>query len=291
MITDCHVHVASPFTGFWRPLRYGKTEDQGEVRQALPPSFEPVASPPEILLGYMDQAGVDRAVMVQHHLYGDQNGTVIDAVQRWPDRLVGFAYLGAMDQPDAADTLERLVEAGLAGLKIELGMTRRLRADFRFDGEREWRIWERLDALRRPLIVDLNAGTPQDTAALRQVIAEFAHLRLSICHLGGAPRPGWEEVALLARDPRVYVDIASLQSAYGPDQEYPFLQSQRLVRWAVDNLGAGKVMWGTDYPGALNWATYRQLLDVLRRHCEFLSREQKQEILGGAVERFLCGEG
>jgi predicted TIM-barrel fold metal-dependent hydrolase len=289
MIIDCHVHVASKLTGFWKPLRYGKTEDRGEVRQALPPAFDPPASPPEILLGYMDQAGVDCAVMVQHHLYGDQNATVIDALKRWPDRFVGFAYLGGVGQPDAPDQLERLIDAGLAGLKIELEMTRRLRADFCFDGEREWRVWERLEKLQRPLILDLNAAKPEDTVALRKVIATFPHMRVAICHLGGAPRPGWEERALLAKNPHVWVDIASLQSAYGPDQEYPFPQSQELIRWAVDNLGAQKMMWGTDYPGVLNWGTYRQMVDVVRRHCEFLTPEQKQELLSGAAQRFLKG--
>jgi predicted TIM-barrel fold metal-dependent hydrolase len=289
MIIDCHVHVAPAFTGFWQPLRYGKTLDRGEVRQSLPPSFDPVASPPEILLGYMDQAGVDRAVMVQHHLYGDQNAAVLEAARRWPDRLVGFAYLGALDQPDAPDRLARLLDAGLTGLKVELETTRRLRAGFRFDGEGEWRIWERLEQLRRPLILDVNAATPEDLLALRRLVAEFRHLRLAICHLGGASYAGWQERALLAREPQVWVDLASLQAATDPDEEYPFPEAQGLVRWAVDNLGASKTMWGTDYPGVLNWGTYRQMFDVVRRHCAFLSAEQKQELLGGAAERFLRG--
>jgi predicted TIM-barrel fold metal-dependent hydrolase len=287
MIIDCHVHIARQFTGFWKPLRYGKTEEDGVVRQTLPPSFDPVASPPEILLGYMDLAEVDKAVMVQHHLYGDQNRVVLDTLKRWPDRFVGFAYLGAMDQPDAPDQLERLIEGGMAGLKIELGVTRRQRADFRFDGEREGRVWERLNQLHRPVILDLNEATPADTLALRQVIAAYPQMPIAICHLGGVPSPGWEERALLAKEPNVYVDVVSLPAMLDPDEDYPFPQAQQAVRWAVDNLGAGKVMWGTDYPGLLNWGTYPQLLDWVRRHCEFLTAAQRQELLSGTVQRFL----
>jgi predicted TIM-barrel fold metal-dependent hydrolase len=287
MIIDSHVHIARQFTGFWKPLHYGQTEDEGTVHQALAPAFEPVASPPEILLGYMDQAGVDKAVMVQHHLYGDQNATVLDTLKRWPDRFFGFAYLGAMDRLDAADQLERLLERGMTGLKVELATTRRLRADFRFDGEREWRLWERLDQLRRPLIVDVNGCTEQDTTAVARMATELEHLRMVICHLGGAPGPRWQANALVARNPRVYVDIASLQNNFGSEHEYPFPLTQDLVHWALDNLGSDKILWGTDYPGALNWGTYRQLVDMVRRHCDFLSAAQKAQVLGGNAQRFL----
>lgn len=287
MIVDCHAHVANQLTGFWRPLRHGRIADRGRVRQIFPPSFDPPASPPEVLLGYMDQAGVDRTFLVQHHLYGDQNATVLDAVRRWPDRFVGFAYLGALDQPDAPDQIERLIEAGMAGLKVEVASTRRLRESFRFDGEREWRVWERLNALRRPLVLDVNDAIAEDVPAVRRLIEELEHVHTLICHLGGRHREGWEERALLGKHPRAWVDLAALPLAFGPDEEYPYPRAQKLVRWAVDTFGAGKVVWGTDYPVLLNAGTYRQLLDFVRRHCEFLSPEQKEEVLGGAALRFL----
>jgi hypothetical protein len=287
MIIDCHVHVARVFTGFWKPRRYGIVDDDGHIRQQLPPSFDPTASPPEILLGYMDQAGVDRAVMVQHHLYGDQNAVVLDTLKRWPDRFYGFAYLGSLDQPDAPDQLERLLGAGMSGLKIEVGVTRRMRADFRLDGEREGAVFDRLNQLQRPLIIDLNAATDADTVALQRLIQVFPHIRIIICHLGGVMRAGWQERALLAKNPQVYVDLASIWFTPGGEQEYPFPQSQEYVRWAAENLGADKMMWGTDYPGLLNWATYTQLADFVRRHCAFLSAEQKALIMGGTVLRFL----
>ena len=289
MIIDSHVHVAREMTGFWRPLRYGAVEDAGQERAFMPPSFDPTASPPEVLLAYMDCVGVDRAFMVQHHMYGDQNETVLEAVTRWPDRFVGFAYLGALDQADAADQLERLTEAGMAGLKVELQSTLRLRADFRFDGEREWRVWERLNQLGRPLIIDINGASPQVVSAVRQVIDRCGNINVAICHVGGAPSQGWEERASLARHPRVWLDLASIQTPFGQEHEYPYPQSQELIGWAVKTAGVGKLMWGTDYPGALSSSTYRQLIDVVRRLCSFLSAAEKDEILAGSALRFLRG--
>ncbi|MBI2940072.1 MAG: amidohydrolase [Chloroflexi bacterium] len=291
MIVDCHVHLARQLTGFWQPLRFGKVQDRGQVCQVFPPSFDPPTSPPEVLLGYMDQAGVDRAFILQHHLYGDQNALAIDAVRRWPDRFVGFAYLGAVDQPDAPDRLERLIEAGLTGLKIEVATTRRLRPDFRFDGEREWRVWERLDQLGRPLILDLITATPDDLPALRRLIEELPRVRLVICHVGGPQEESWQERALLAQHPQVWIDLASLPAMVGTEPEYPYPRAQEVIRWAVETFGADRVMWGTDYPPALNSGTYRQLLDYVRRHCAFLTADQRQMVLGGAAERFLRGLG
>ncbi len=289
MIIDCHVHIARELTGFWEPLRYGQALDRGQVRQVFPPAFDPTANPPEIALHYMDQVGVDKAILVQHHLYGDQNATVIYALNRWPDRFIGFAYLGAIDQVDASDRLERLFEAGLTGLKVELESTRRLRADFSFDGAVEWSVWERLNALHRPLILDINAANVEDVPAIRRMLDAFPHLRISICHLGGAPAEGWEERALLAKHPRVWLDLASLQHPYGEAHEYPYPYEQELIRWAVRQVGAHKLMWGTDWPGCMNWATYRQLLDVVRKHCAFLTPTERQDILAGSAERFIQG--
>ena len=55
----------------------------------------------------------------------------------------------------------------------------------------------------------------------------------------------------------------------------------------MEQFGADRVMWGTDYPPTLNGGTYRQLLDWVRRHCAFLSEDQKAAIVGRTAERFL----
>src|SRR5260221_4036356 len=118
MIIDSHTHVARTMTGYWQPLRYGKAQDEGRVFQIFPPSFDPTSSPPEVLLGYLDDAGVDRAFLVQHHMYGDQNETVLECLRSWPDRFVGYAYLGRIDRSDDADRLQSLIEARMLRLQV-----------------------------------------------------------------------------------------------------------------------------------------------------------------------------
>jgi predicted TIM-barrel fold metal-dependent hydrolase len=288
VIIDAHVHIARQLTGFWQPLRHGRVVDQGVERQLLPPSFDPPASPPEVLLGYMDDAGVDRAIIVQHHMYGDQNETVLAAIKQWPDRFVGYAYLGAFNRPDDADRLERLIEGGLLGLKVELNSTRRLRPTFRFDGVHEHRVWERLNSLKRPLAVDL-IGTPAaDVAALRAMLDQYPNLVIMNCHVGGPEGDHWEEKARLGQHPRVWSDLAALPLLLKPAEEYPYPRTQEFIRWTLEHVSADRVLWGSDYPVVLSLATYTQLLDVVRRHCPFLTDAQRADVLGGAAERFLA---
>ncbi len=290
MIIDSHTHIAPKLTGFWRPVGYGKVIDEGEPTQVFPPSFHPPASPPEILLAYMDDAGVDKAFLVQHNMYGDQNEAVIDALKRWPDRFVGFAFLGPMDQPDAPDQLERLIDAGMIGLKVEVASTRRLRSGFRFDGENEWRIWERLNQLKRVLALDLIVSLPEDVTAIRGLIDEFENISIVNCHVGGANGEGWQERALLSTHPRIWADLAAIHNLVKRSEEYPFPTAQQFVRWTVENIGADKIFWGTDYPPVLTKATYRQLQDYIT-HCDFLTPAQISGILGGNAERFLSSVG
>jgi predicted TIM-barrel fold metal-dependent hydrolase len=287
VIIDAHVHLADKLTGFRKPLRYGKVVDGEAVSQWFPPSFDPPASPPEVLLGYMDMVGVERAIVVQHHLYGDQNATTLAAVRRWPDRFDGYAYLGAFDRPDDPDRLEGLIADGLLGLKVELATTRRLRPSFRFDGEREWRVWERLDRLRRPLALDLIGTPPSDVPVLRRMLDEFPTLIIVNCHVGGPGDANWEEKARLGEHPRVWSDLAALPLLLR-DDEYPYPKAQAFVRWTVEHVGADRLLWGTDYPPTLSHGTYRQLLDYVRVHCAFLSEDQRAAILGGNADRFLA---
>jgi predicted TIM-barrel fold metal-dependent hydrolase len=288
VIIDAHVHLARELSGFRRPLRRGRVVEDGVESQWFPPAFDPPASPPETLLAYMDDAGVERAIVVQHHLYGDQNATTLEATRRWPDRFDGYAYLGAFDRDDDPGRLEDLIGEGLLGLKVELATTRRLRPDFRFDGEREWRVWERLDRLGRPLALDLIGTPPSDVPVLRRMLDEFPRLVIVNCHVGGPGDPNWEEKATLGRHPRVWSDLAALPALLTPRQEYPFPRAQEFIRWTVETLGAERVMWGTDYPPLLTLATYRQWVDLVRAHCAFLTPEARAGILGDNAARFLA---
>src|SRR5258708_38017946 len=165
-------------------------------------------------------------------MYVIEMDTVLECLRKWHYRFVGYDYLGTRDKADAPDQLEKLIEAGMIGLKVEVASPRRLRPDFRFDGEREWKIWERLNLLKRPLALDLIASPPEDVSALQKVVEAFPNLQFVNCHVGGPSREGWQHRALLARHPNGWVDLA-IATMVERDEEYPFPRAQLIVRWAV----------------------------------------------------------
>jgi len=79
---------------------------------------------PEELLQQMDELGIDRAVLVpaDRHIAVDNsegNDFVLGAVERWPDRFLGFAVANPWFGERAVSELRRAVAAGLRGLKLD----------------------------------------------------------------------------------------------------------------------------------------------------------------------------
>src|SRR6202142_2139190 len=80
MIVDAQVHL-------WK----AETEDWKWVPGMKPQMPEPFTV--EKLLPLMDQAGVDRVVVVPPSWPGDRNDYALDAARRYPDRLAGMGRI------------------------------------------------------------------------------------------------------------------------------------------------------------------------------------------------------
>ena len=90
------------------------------------------------------------------------------------------------------------------------------------------------------------------------------------------------EVVDLLKRPNIHAEI--LTPAKWPD--YPYPEGQQQLRDLYNQVGAAKLLWGSDSPfGMSAWCTYRQAIDFIRRHCDFLSNEEKDLILGGNAAR------
>ena len=151
--------------------------------------------------------------------------------------------------------------------------------------------WE--EAESKDLVVTLDLGyigsRSYQTDALRRVLAEHPHLRVVIAHLAHPPvgraddewlNEQWRDQILLARNNNVWFDLAAMPG-YSRTEDYPYPTAQGYVREAVEMIGVDRLMWGTDIPGLLRHATYQQLLDFVARHCDFLSQDDLEKVLGG----------
>ncbi len=303
MIIDAHAHIydrmrGSIGSGPIEPLRWGKVRlGDGQVTRILPPVADEISFSPGVLLEYMDDADVDRAVLLQGSFYGEMNDYVQQAVRRWPQRFVGAAFLDLW-LPDAQAQFHHLVDkleyrilkfelseaTGLSGLHPDLTLD---------DHQVEW-FWQEADCRDLVVTLDLGAvgGRAYQTAALRKILDKHPDLKVVIAHLAqpplGTPHDQqldamWQEQLLLGQRPSVWFDLASLPN-YAGQEDYPYPSACRAIGRAVELIGANKLLWGTDIPGLLPRANYLELRSYLT-HCDFLCPADLAKILGDNAAR------
>ena len=301
MIVDAHSHVFPRIhgqngSGPTRGTGYGRALIGGKEVQVTLPMGEGLAYSPEQLLANLDWGGVERAVLLQGPMYGECNQYALEALRRYPDRLAGAAYFdpwlaesrqtfeSTLASPGfCAVKLECSVPSGLCGIHPEAQLG---------DPELDW-LWQELETRGLVLVLDLGGigSRSYQTEAVRNIVTRHPQLRTVIAHLG-QPRPEaelqpemwklWEEQVDLGLLHNVWFDCASL-IAFVQEEGYPFPSVERYLRLAIDRIGAHKIIWGTDQPGTLLHATYRQYVDLAKFHTAFLSPQEQGQILGGTA--------
>lgn len=245
------------------------------------------------LLWEMDANGVDRAVLVSARIdrNQDNNDYVADAVARHPDRLHQFADVDCRWSPEhhtpgAADRLHALAQR----LPVA-GITHYVAPDN--DG------WFRsrdgiaffAAAAERRLIVSL-AASPAWQDDIRAIAARFPSLPILCHHLAGIGNwaAGREDalrrVLPSASLPNVHVKISGFYYGEAAPWEYPHAPAIAVVRALYAAFGA-RLCWGSDYPVVRRALTYRQALECFRTHCDFVTPQHRDAILGGTLDALL----
>ena len=83
--------------------------------------------------------------------------------------------------------------------------------------------------------------------------------------------------------PNMHLEI--MLHLMAPDTSYPFVWAQEMLQRFYDVLGPEKLLWGSDMPAAERNVTYRQAMDYVRLHAEFMPDEDKALFFGGNVAR------
>jgi len=245
MIIDIHTHIFPPeivahrerfFPG--EPAFQLLYEDQKK---------SPLATS-EDLIAALDTHQVQGAATFgfpwkQSALIRRSNEYVLEAVSRFPQRLVGFVCLNP-ELPETREEAERCLRAGMKGIG-ELAL-------YGSSSPHSWKeLFRPLARLAAdwgvPLLLHTNEPVghfypgkerlpPWDLYAL---IQSFPETKFILAHWGG----GLWWYQLLKREVRevlgnVYVDTAAS----------PFLYRPEIYRYAIDILGVDKILFGSDYP-------------------------------------------
>lgn len=259
-IVDTHLHIWS------------------EDREQYPRTDTPYRASPPLLLDYMDEAGVDHAVIVLPMYYRYDNRVLADTLREYPGK---FAGVGVVDPvaPDAPDQLSQLVEQGIRGV--------RLRATIEAEGfgaPEADPLWRRAIELGVPVCL---LGHPQHVGMMRRLVERFPEATVVIDHFANIPATDgvestpFQTFLSLADFPNVYIKLSGLH--YWGGGRYPWPASQPLLRTAVERFTPGRVMWGSDWPHVLFGGGYIRCLNFVRRDLDWISADEKAQILGGTA--------
>jgi L-fuconolactonase len=268
LFVDSQVHIWAPNTPErpWRP---------GPVH----PHREPPLGADE-LIGLMDEAGVDRAILVPPSWDG-RNDLVLDAAQAHPDR---FAVMGRFDHraPDAAEQVANWrATPGMLGMR--LSFNRAAWTPMLLSGELDW-LWAAAEAASVPVTLMIR----QDLVDVVERIAErHPGLRISLCHMALTSGRSFEDTFAdfdkllpIARQPNVAVKVSALPG-YAKDS-YPYRSLDPYLRKVYEAFGPQRMFWGTDL--ARMPCSYRQTVTMITEEIPWLSDDDKAWIMG----RGLC---
>lgn len=282
MIIDSQVHLWEAH----RPDRPWPAEQIGKPSFVAVPGARPHRAEPlgaDELIGMMDRAGVDRAVIVPPSPVGDSNDTALEAAARFPDR---FAVMGRFD-PDAAGARERLQtwleQPGMLGIRMTFYKPHWAR--WLAPGTVDW-FWSDCERLGIPLMA-LAPGRLDDIAALA---ARYPRLTIILDHLArrsdlrdAAGFADLDALLALARFPNVALKASALPCY--TDEAYPFAGLRPYLQRTFAAFGSDRIMWGSDLTRLP--CTYSECLDHVRRELPFLSDADRARALGGTAAALL----
>ena len=235
----------------------------------------------EELIASMDECGVDRSVVlnlgwVSHELCVETNDYILEAVARYPQRLIGFCAIQPLAGDKAVKELERCAQNGASGI----GETR---PDIQgFDlGDNAVMSPVVEAAIEHDLVFLTHASEPVGhqyfgkgnitPEVIYPFILNFPNLKLVCAHWGG----GLPFYALMPEVAEV------LGNVFFDTAASPFLYQPQILTQVSDIVTVDKILFGSDYPLLSPKRVIGQLESV------DLEEEDRGKILGGNAQRLL----
>lgn len=221
---------------------------------------------PSKLLGLMDEAGIDKAVVTT---YADEPGPE-DGVERLkeyvaehPDRFIGFPRMDPRYGDEALETFERAItDADMRGLKLHpVSNLSNPFADFTVE------MMDRAADLDVPVLI--HSGD-RIMCLPRQIgeAADRTDATIIMGHIGGFFNAN-EAIEVAAEHENIVLETSAFP--------YP-----RVIQEAVDRLGAERVIYGSDQPAANPHVELEKIrvLDLTDRQRELILYENTAQLLG-----------
>lgn len=265
MIVDSHTHIVATDA-----VRYPLSPRSlsGEWYKEAPCSAEG-------LMAAMDQAGVDRAILVQPMgAYSFDNRYTADSARAHPDRFVSACCI----DPDADGPVETLTDwvegHGMRGVRL-FALSR---GESWLASAHTFPIWERAAELGIHVIVTIFAHQFPD---LRRMLERYPTVPVSLDHCA-FPDPAAPEALLALADlGNLHLKVSThVLDAATRAEGGAKLFLERLVKV----FGADRVMWGSDFCQTHD-RSYAELVALARDAFGDLGEKDRQACLGGTAAR------
>jgi predicted TIM-barrel fold metal-dependent hydrolase len=301
MIIDVHTHIWDPkyLSDFHLDFMVRERKKAHLLRSEVTPAELGNAMPPpdfEKFIADLDASEVDKAVVMAFDITRMRksripNELVVKFMEKYPDRIIGFASWEALDIFDRFNKkglkeFEYFVnEQGMRGLKMGPDY-----GHFTPDDKAVYPFYQKAEEMDVPLLIHQSAAGAfvqlkySDPVLLEDVALDFPDLRICIAHLGW----GWSERTFLMMQecPNIYVDTAFMC-------RYPYRVSQ-ILSMAKEFGVIDRVLFGTDYPGRCN--PHKAFIEWFREGCNptidkfggpTLTKSDIDGILGNNALKFL----
>ena len=268
-----------------------RSEFFGQEVQMLPPFMTDGRNTAEVFLSNMDYARVGGAVIVQEIIDGLQNNYLSEVQQKYPNRFFcyGMPEMRVEMQHQqglgsAFEQSQQLLDMGFRGLAFPGHRLFAPGSGIDINSPEMMDIYHLLEQRGAFLSMCLYEGD-YHVARMREIIKECPDLKIVIGHFGMVTVPGWKEQIRLAEAKNVYIESGGITWLFN-SEFYPYPSAIRAIRFAADEVGIRKLMWGSDYPRTITAITYRMSYDFIERDASGLLTEgEKRAFLGENAER------
>lgn len=297
MIINTHTHMMRFNVDFPRELGefYASMfEGQNCWHTGEPWKPEDFCVPPEKLIADMDDAGIDKAVVlgVGYVTWGAHDPGFADYAQemvsQYPNRLIGFYTADPIGGVKEVNLFQEAVHnKGMRGLKMLPSYNY-----VPLNDRRIWPLYEAAEGMGVPLLVHTGWSLlPKGKMLaydhplyLEDVMEDFPELKLIIGHTGFH----WadEVIHFMHKFPHIYSDFAAWA------ETAPLWRVAQVWSWAKKLGVMRRFLWGTDYP-YMSFATgqelFRKVADYTQRH-ELepnVTQDDIDSFFGGAAAELL----
>lgn len=288
-VCDAHIHLY-PKTVYENPEKWGTTRGESYWLHCVAPCKGPQLqgwADAETLIPDMDAAGMEKAIVVGW--YWEHSEVCLENIgwqKGWlgthSDRLLTFAPFNASGGHEAIESIERAFDLNFAGI----GELNPPAQGYGYDHESLLAVIELAGA--RGKWVNFHVTDPDtgdypgkiDTpfAALISLAQSFPATRFIFSHLGGM----------------MHLDqLADLENVFLDTAAAPLLYDSAVYQTAVEQIGADRILFGTDYPlrtfpRTLSQPEFVSHINQVRNSS--LSNPDKALILGGNFQRLFASD-